>query len=104
MKKRLRLMFDPWANPLWFDWGDNPTPQELNISFRLCEKINQWNTLNMLWFDWNYPPDSITYPWQKKLIKILWREIWKELIKEIGNKYEIFYFEDNKLLSPEEIK
>lgn len=92
MKIIVRLMSDYCSSGLWAE-GGMIEYSSLNLSENLSKRIYDWVGTYEGWLDWSYPGNSPEPPleeqedFDKEGIKI-----WKQLIAELGDDYEVVYF------------
>ncbi|NJK65006.1 MAG: hypothetical protein HC921_21905 [Synechococcaceae cyanobacterium SM2_3_1] len=94
MKRIVRLMSDYCSSGLWAEEG-MIEHSSLNLSKNLSKRIYEWVSTYEGWLDWSDPGNSPEPPleeqedFDKEGI-----EIWKQLIDELGDDYEVVYFGD----------
>jgi hypothetical protein len=100
----LKIMTDYGCFPIWIKgkegFFENIDPEQLPISDNLKKPLSHFRWQYDQTLDQDYPPNS-GFPSQKDAVEFeqLGILIWKELLKEVGNIYEVVYFSvlENKL-------
>jgi hypothetical protein len=93
----LKLMPDFGCFPIWImgenGYFENIDPAQLSISETLRKQLYHFGKQYDQTLNQNYPPDS-RFPSEKDVIEFEHSEIsiWQELIREVGNLYEVVYF------------
>jgi hypothetical protein len=93
----LKIMPGYECFPIWITgkqgFFENSDPDQLPISDSLKKSLNQFRAQYDQTLDQSYPPDG-GFPSQKDAIEFeqLGLSIWKKLLEEVGNRYEIVYF------------
>jgi hypothetical protein len=93
VKQQLRLMADIGAPvPLWMDGMIEY--HHMFLSEKLIDRINCWVGIHSGWFDWYENPGNSPEPplEEQEAFDKEGVEIWKQLIAELGDEYEVVYF------------
>ncbi|MEN9226105.1 MAG: hypothetical protein Q6M54_11610 [Thermostichus sp. DRC_bins_24] len=98
MKKIIRLMADYCSSGLWAK-GGMIKHSSLHISEKLSKRIYNWVSIYEGWLDWDDPGNSPEPPLEEQeAFDKEGVEIWKQLIDELGDDYEVVYFGENRNL------
>ncbi|NJO72243.1 MAG: hypothetical protein HC825_12335 [Oscillatoriales cyanobacterium RM1_1_9] len=92
MKEQIRLMADIAPSALFMK-GGMIEYDYVPLTKELIERIKEWNKIYCGWLDWSDPGNSPEPPLEEQeSFDKEGIEIWKQLIDELGDNYEVVYF------------
>lgn len=92
MREKIRLMADHSPTALWAFDGMIEY-HHVPVSNDTLKKIKDWHIIYCNWLDWEDPGNSPEPPLEEQeAFDKEGIEIWKQLIDELGDDYEVVYF------------
>jgi len=92
MKKSIRLMAEYFSSALWVIGGMIEF-EKVPLCRETVDRIRNWNSIYSSWLNWEDPANSPEPPLEEQeAFDKEGVEIWKQLIAELGDDYEVVYF------------
>jgi hypothetical protein len=95
MREVLKLMPDYCCWPIWRAGGEvgNVDPEGLPLTAELKGALMKWARVFDATLDWDNPADSgFRSPAEEEAFEAEGRRLWRELIDQLGDDYQVVYF------------